>query len=306
MSHPRNLIRLVALAAVTLVAAGACQPGARSGTGGGDRSTRVDAAGPAPTSDPGRRTRPTPAAPTPAAPARSQPAPRIGPEDAVKPVDEPGTTPPAKPATRETAPTSGTGGCPQGDRQREVETYLAKLGGFGKVTVDGRQSAADCAAIKKFQQRYGISPSSGRAGPTTADVGRRLVGTDTRACQAKSSGTTFCVDLTHQTAWVMRGGRVLLGPTVVRTGKAGYPTTAGWYFVNVRRTKEWSDPYKVWLPYWQHFNDGMGFHQTTTYLHDMSLGSHGCVNLLPGDAVRFYEAGKYNDPVHVFGRRPGT
>ena len=95
-------------------------------------------------------------------------------------------------------------------------------------------------------------------------------------------------------------------PTVVRTGMAGFATATGRYSINVRNLKEWSDPYKVWLPYWQHFTQGMGFHETTSYLHDGSLGSHGCVNLLPADARRFYELGAYNLPVHVFGRRPGT
>ncbi|MFD0823061.1 L,D-transpeptidase family protein, partial [Micromonospora zhanjiangensis] len=196
-------------------------------------------------------------------------------------------------------------GCPLGDRQRDVETWLARLGGFGAVTVDGRQSAADCAAIKKFQLRYGIRPADGRAGPTTADVARRLASTDTASCGA-GSGVTFCVNLTLQTVWAMRGGTVLQAPTVTRTGMAGYATATGWYSVNARNVKEWSNPYEVWLPYWQHFTQGMGFHETTTYLHDKSIGSHGCVNLLPADARRFWSLGAIGTRVHVFGRRPGT
>ncbi|WP_240322459.1 L,D-transpeptidase [Micromonospora aurantiaca] len=50
--------------------------------------------------------------------------------------------------------------------------------------------------------------------------------------------------------------------------------------------REWSNPYEVWLPYWQQFNGGIGFHETTTYLHNGAIGSHGCVNLLHRDAVR--------------------
>jgi hypothetical protein len=49
---------------------------------------------------------------------------------------------------------------------------------------------------------------------------------------------------------------------------------------------QWSNPYHVWLPYWQHFHDGMGYHEVTNYVHDPSGGSHGCVNLLFGDAVK--------------------
>ena len=68
----------------------------------------------------------------------------------------------------------------------------------------------------------------------------------------------------------MRGGKVVMKPTVTRTGMPGYRTPAGTYTVNFRNIKEWSDPYEVWLPYWQHFTQGMGFHETTTYLHDKS------------------------------------
>ena len=206
--------------------------------------------------------------------------------------------------TRSTAP--AVAGCPQGEHQRAVETYLTRLGGFGRLTVDGRQSSADCAAIKKFQQRYDIRPVQGRAGPTTYDVAKRLATTDVRSCRAGSSGTTFCIDLTRQTTWAMKSGKVVISPTVTRTGMPGYATPAGTYKINFRNIKEWSDPYEVWLPYWQHFTQGMGYHQTTTYIHDKSIGSHGCINLLPGDAKRFWELGKVGTRVALIGRRPGT
>jgi peptidoglycan hydrolase-like protein with peptidoglycan-binding domain len=54
--------------------------------------------------------------------------------------------------------------CATGKYQKQVETYLKKLGGFGTITVDGKQSPADCAAIKKFQKRFGIQPAAGLAG----------------------------------------------------------------------------------------------------------------------------------------------
>ncbi len=196
--------------------------------------------------------------------------------------------------------------CATGKYQKQVEGYLAKLGAYGKVTVDGRQSAADCAAIKKFQKRFGIQPVSGSAGPTTYDVARRLVATKTSACKAKASVVTVCVDLTHQTVWTMKGGKVTFGPTVARTGMKGHRTPTGTFRINKRTTREWSDPYHVWMPYWQRFVGGVGLHQTTTYLHDGWRGSHGCVNLLPADAKYLYGKLKMGTTVKVFGRRPGT
>jgi lipoprotein-anchoring transpeptidase ErfK/SrfK len=196
--------------------------------------------------------------------------------------------------------------CQTGRYQKQVEGYLKKLGGFGSVTVDGKQSAADCAAIKRFQSRYGIRPVAGLAGPTTYGVARRLAGTKTSNCRAKKSGTTICVDLTRQTVYVMRDGKVLVKPTVTRTGMKGYRTPTGTFKINKRTKKEWSNPYKVWMPYWQRFVGGVGLHQTTTYLHDAWRGSHGCVNLLGADAKKLYGIGRIGTTVKVYGRRPGT
>ncbi|MFC8850665.1 MULTISPECIES: L,D-transpeptidase family protein [unclassified Micromonospora] len=291
MRQVRFSARAVALAVVTLVGVGACTPERQAdpgGRGGGlaQAGSAEQGTGAGGSSGSDQRTRPEPK------PTRTKPKP--------KPTPTPTKAKP-KPAPKPTA-----AGCPLGEHQREVETYLARLGGFGRVTVDGRQSAADCAAIKKFQQRYDIRPAAGRAGPTTYDVAKRLATTDTKRCKAASSGTTFCIDLTRQTTWAVRGGTVVWGPTVTRTGMKGYATPAGTFTINYRNVKEWSDPYEVWLPYWQHFTQGMGYHQTTTYLHDKPIGSHGCVNLLPADARRAWELGKVGSRVVLFGRRPGT
>lgn len=198
--------------------------------------------------------------------------------------------------------------CPTGAYQKAVEGYLKTLGGFGPVIVDGRQSATDCAAIKKFQTRYGIKPVEGRAGPTTYSVAKRLAATRTSSCYASrsTSVTTVCVDLTHQTIWVMRGGKVIYKPTVTRTGMKGYRTPTGTFKINKRTLREWSNPYHVWMPYWQRFVGGVGLHQTTTYLHDGWRGSHGCVNLLGSDAKNLYNLLRIGNTVKVFGRRPGT
>ncbi|MFU8870957.1 L,D-transpeptidase family protein [Micromonospora sp. SL4-19] len=289
MKRVRFAARAVALAAVVLVGVGACalEP-RRDGSGAGAPAPVIVAETASGASAP----------PTPEQPTES---PSAQPSRTATPKPSPTTTP--KPSA--TPKPSGSTGCPQGEHQRAVETYLTKLGGFGTLTVDGKQSAADCAAIKKFQRRYGISPAAGRAGATTYDVARRLASTDVSRCHA-GSGLTFCIDLTRQTVWAMRNGKVVMGPTVTRTGMSGYATPAGTYRVGGRNLKEWSNPYEVWLPYWQQFNGGIGFHETTTYLHNGSIGSHGCVNLLHRDAVRLWELGAIGTRVVVFGHRPGT
>jgi hypothetical protein len=291
----RLLVRAIVLAVVTLAGAGACALEPRSdGSGAQDAppvavDSSTGASAQPGSGQSGGEPAPTPARSTPPPPAPKPPAPK-----------PPATNNPAPKPSR-----PGTGGCEQGERQREVEMYLAQLGGFGAVTVDGRQTAADCAAIKKFQQRYGIRPAEGRAGPTTFDVAKRLASTKTSECRT-GSGTTACVNLTLQTVWVMRNGSVIMPPTITRTGMPGYATPAGTFTINRKNIKEWSNPYEVWLPYWQHFTDGDGFHETTTYIHDKSIGSHGCVNLLHADAVKLWDLAGVGTRVYLFGRRPGT
>lgn len=286
----RALVRLAVVAVVVMVGAGACafEPRGDWAEAGAPPSSAADAptganASPGPGQG-GGNTEPVAGTPSPASASLQ---------------------PPNGPKLSTTQKPPDTGGCPQGDRQREVETYLARLGGFGTVTVDGKQSAADCTAIKKFQQRYGISPAEGKAGPTTADVARRLADTRTGQCQT-GSGTTVCVNLTLQTMWVIRDGSVVMVPTVTRTGMRGFATPAGTFTIIRKNIKEWSVPYDVWLPYWQQFYGGMGFHETTTYIHDMSIGSHGCVNLLHADAVKLWGLTGVGTRVSFSGRRSGT
>lgn len=285
---------LAAASAMSLTLTAACGIESPQGVGQGPSSvvppTTTEASGPSEPS-PGESSQPPDPTPD---PVPTTPRPTSKPA--------PTSLPPSQPSGQRTPQPSG---CAQGDRQREVENYLVQLGGFGELTVDGVQSAADCDAIKKFQQRYGIRPAEGRAGPTTADVARRLASTETGQCQV-AAGTTVCVDLSLQTVWVIRDGTVVLGPTVTRTGMRGFRTPAGTFRINFRNVKEWSDPYEVWLPYWQHFYDGMGFHEATTYIHDASIGSHGCVNLLHADAVKLWELAQVGTRVYLFGVRPGT
>jgi lipoprotein-anchoring transpeptidase ErfK/SrfK len=254
------------------------RPAATSPTGASEPPRTASAEPPAPVAS---TTSPTASASTAAPAATSSSAP-------------PKPAAPAKPA-----------GCPQGERQRDVEVALAAIGAYGPVTVDGVQSPADCTAITKFQKRYGISPANGRAGSTTADVARRIAASRTPETRAKCRATV-CIDLTLQTLWVVRGGEVVFGPTVVRTGYKGYATPTGTYRIGYRNIKEWSRPYKVWMPYWQQFNGGIGLHETTTYIHNGGLGSHGCVNLLRSDARELWNLLGHGTTVHTFGRRVGT
>ena len=69
-------------------------------------------------------------------------------------------TPPAGAAVRTGTPvaavasttvvTKAAASCATGKYQKQVEGYLKQLGGYGAVKVDGKQSAADCAASRRW------------------------------------------------------------------------------------------------------------------------------------------------------------
>jgi len=238
-------------------------------------------------------------APAPAESATEEPTSSPSPSPEAPPTSSaPSPTPPAKPA------------CKEGKNQLEVERLLAAMGGYGKIQVDGKQSDADCAAVKKFQSRFSLRPVDGVPGGATLNVAKRLHASDPSRCGAGSE-LTACIDLTNQTTYLMRDGKVFYGPTVTRTGYdhpdgKGAPTPTGTYHIIERQRSNFTDSFGVYLNYWQRIMGNNGFHETTSYIHDMSLGSHGCVNLLRVDAIYYWNNIKVGTTVKVFGRRPGT
>lgn len=268
---------LGALAVLTVLALAGC---GQLSTGNPRLRSVADTSGQAPGT-------PAPSTPAPTTPAPSTPAP---------------TTPaPSEPSPTDPSPPP----CPPGEFQLEVEQALAAIGNYGRITVDGVPSAEDCATIIAFQQRMGIEPAHGTPGPTTRDVAQRIAATDTSLCPW-SDASQACVDLTNQTFFIVSQGTVILGPTVARTGMPGWNTPTGTFRIFQKSLREWSYPFEVWMPYWQHFTPAIGLHETTTYIHNMGAGSHGCVNLLPQDAAKAYELLTVGSTVQVYGRRPGT
>lgn len=225
------------------------------------------------------------------------PAPTVAPT----PTPEPTPTIPADGVPVE----SGDPPCPPGEFQAEVEAALDKIGTYGRVVADGKQSVLDCRTIIAFQTRMGIEPHDGTPGPTTRDVADRIAATDVTQCPL-SDAPVACVDLTNQTFYITQNAVTVLGPTVTRTGMPGWATPAGDYPIGGKARTTWSVPFSVWLPYWQQFYFGDGLHETTTYIHNMWNGSHGCVNLLHDDAVNAYQILSVGSIVHLYGHRPGT
>jgi lipoprotein-anchoring transpeptidase ErfK/SrfK len=192
-----------------------------------------------------------------------------------------------------------------GPYQKQVEKFLGR-------PVDGKQSAADCKAIRAFQAKHGITPTIGYAGPVTwrtmnTMLAQRAAGkTPNKAGKCPTNkGRIACVDLTRQLTWIQDGKHLKYGPVPVRTGKNGTETRTGAKKIYWRSINHWSTLYNVRMPYSQFFDRGQAFHSTTKSMYNPP-GSGGCVNMRPADAKAYWNLLKNGDDVYVYGRKPGT
>ncbi|MFF4489823.1 L,D-transpeptidase family protein [Streptomyces sp. NPDC001544] len=188
-----------------------------------------------------------------------------------------------------------------GPYQRQVERWL-------KLKVDGRQSTADCKAIRNFQKKHGIKPAIGFAGPVTWARMTLISARKNPNAAGKCPVRTYrvaCVDLSRQLTWVQKGRKVLFGPVPMRSGRKGYATRAGWHTVYWRHKNHWSTLYNQPMPYAQFFDGGQAFHAVYGSIYT-TVGSWGCVNLELADARRLWGVLRKGDRVFVWGRRPGS
>ncbi|MGW3205848.1 L,D-transpeptidase family protein [Streptomyces sp. NPDC001135] len=188
-----------------------------------------------------------------------------------------------------------------GPYQRQVERWL-------KRKADGRQSAADCRAIRAFQTKHKIKPAIGFAGPVTWSA-MMLISAKKNPNAAKKcpvrSYRVACVDLTRQLTWVQKGSKVVFGPVPMRSGRKGHVTRKGWHTVYWRHKNHVSTLYNEPMPYAQFFDGGEAFHAVYGSIYT-TVGSWGCVNLKLGDARKLWGVLKKGDHVYVWGRRSGT
>ncbi|EDY49444.1 secreted protein [Streptomyces clavuligerus] len=192
-----------------------------------------------------------------------------------------------------------------GPYQKQVERFLGRK-------ADGKQSAADCRAVRAFQKTHGISPAAGYAGPLTWQV--MNVMTQQKAAGKNpnkagkcptNKGRIACVDLTRQLSWIQDGRKLRFGPVPVRTGRNGDETRTGLKRIYWRNIDHVSSLYDVKMPYAQFFDGGQAFHSVTKSVWNPP-GSAGCVNMRPSDAKTYWNMLRNGDDVYVYGRKPGT
>lgn len=160
-------------------------------------------------------------------------------------------------------------------------------------TTSNYYSTATYNAVMAFQKQAGIS-RDGVAGPQTQNALKSATRPRPRFLQA---GRRAEVNLAKQVVYLLRGNQVVR--TIhVASGASGYATPTGSYRVERQYLKDWSRPYKVWLPYASYFNGGIAFHASDSV--PAYPASHGCVRVNWSFAVELYKFLEVGDSVRVY------
>ncbi|MFF5975826.1 L,D-transpeptidase family protein [Streptomyces sp. NPDC012769] len=186
-----------------------------------------------------------------------------------------------------------------GPHQRRVERLL-------KLKVDGKQSRADCEAIRAFQTKQGIKPANGYAGPVTWSRAELLAARPNPNAAGRCPVRSYvvaCVDLDRELMWVQKGTRVTYAVVNIRSGRPGYRTRTGWHSVYWRNKDHWSSIYDTPMPFSQFFDGGQAFHGVYGQIAT-PVGSRGCVNLSYANAKKLWDALRKGDRVYIWGKRP--
>jgi lipoprotein-anchoring transpeptidase ErfK/SrfK len=110
-----------------------------------------------------------------------------------------------------------------------------------------------------------------------------------------SATAAACVSLAKQEAWFVSDGRVARGPVSVATGRPGYETEIGTFWVYRKNLMWYSTIYNnAPMPYSVFFDGGEAFHEGSVY-----VPSHGCVHLSSYNAPWVYNFLHIGDEVQV-------
>jgi lipoprotein-anchoring transpeptidase ErfK/SrfK len=110
------------------------------------------------------------------------------------------------------------------------------------------------------------------------------------------SNVSACVKLSTDQAWLLSGGKVVLGPVSITSGKKGQVTPAGMHRVLWKdadhKSKEFDDAPMPWSVFFA--DGGIAFHTGS-----LRAESNGCVHLANSVAKRFFGTLSVGDVVQV-------
>lgn len=110
------------------------------------------------------------------------------------------------------------------------------------------------------------------------------------------SNVSACVKLSTRQAWLISGGKVLLGPVSITSGKAGERTPIGLHHVIWKdadhKSREFDDAPMPWSVFFA--SGGIAFHTGS-----LRAQSSGCIHLADSVARRFFHTLDVGDAVQV-------
>ena len=175
---------------------------------------------------------------------------------------------------------------------RDVQKRLAELKFLPPSQVDGKLGPRTRDAITAFQQWNGLA-SDGIVGPQTLGKLRTAAvprhgnnGPPRRIEIYRAKGVTLLIDngsvkrAIHSSA-----------------GKRGYETPEAPDRIQRKVLKDWSRPYRTWMPYASYFHAGYALHEGAVPTYP---ASHGCVRLPSWDAADLYRFASVGTTVVVY------
>lgn len=204
----------------------------------------------------------------------------------------------------------------KGTYQKQVERLLGRK-------ADGKASRADCLAVKAYQKNNGMRNPNGHAGHLTYTVLKRQANARSRANLCKTYNKVVCVDLTNQMMWISKNGKRTWGPYAILSGRNGFETRhttnrggdcrskysrgSADYCKVFRRHKNHYNSLGQHMPYSMFFDSGEAIHTYDRYIYSKTtVGSHGCIQMLPNKAEFLWKELGYGTKIYTFGTRPGT
>jgi hypothetical protein len=173
-----------------------------------------------------------------------------------------------------------------------IQQRLVALGYLPSSAVTGHFGPWTRSAILAFQGWENLTRDAD-PGPTTIARLR----TAKRPAPGPGTGKRIDVYLHAQVAFLDDGPKVTR-IIKVSTGAPGYATPPGLFKIYRKHPRDWSYPYKVWLPYASYFNGGIAFHESPDV--PAYPASHGCVRVPRDDAPLVYSFAALHTPIRVF------
>ncbi len=142
---------------------------------------------------------------------------------------------------------------------------------------------------------------------TTIKLTEKIVYPDSPPTGGMFPGNYIEINISAKQKMHLWKGDKLTATYTISSGKPGYYTPTGTYYVINKNIRAWSSTYGLYMPYWMGFGGGYGIHELPEWpggykegLNHLGLRvSHGCVRLGVGAAAAVYSFSPIGTPIYI-------